>query len=127
MPQLKGPSPTNGIIKTLASAPSKFGQILAAQHVLMHDVHDPEVTPMERAACVRAWDILEDRLRELRGRPKAGSRVYRMESDGRIIDVGAARPAKLRRRGRPPNTPPTILDVVAPSNEPGAAQSVDPA
>ncbi len=127
MPPLNGAHVEGHRTLQLCSFRGRVGQIVRMQQVAYSDVLDPSTTKMERAALMRAWDILQDRLRELAGRPKAGSRIYKVEVDGRIIDVGAARPAQLRRRGRPPNTATAILDVVAPSNEPGAAQSVDPA
>ena len=40
------------------------------QGVLLAAVLNAETPAKDKAACARAWDILEDRKREIRGKPK---------------------------------------------------------
>lgn len=44
-------------------------QILDMQDILYRDCHDPNVPAGYRAQCARAWDVLEERKRILRGIP----------------------------------------------------------
>lgn len=46
----------------------------------MDDAENPKTKPHIRAQCVRAWDILEERKRILRGKPLPGQ--FRPEGDG---------------------------------------------
>ena len=45
-------------------------QILKMQDVLAKDALDPETTPSARAQVARAWEVLEERKRILRMKPK---------------------------------------------------------
>lgn len=51
-----------------------LAQALRMQEVLYDQVLNSEAKLAEKAQAARAWDALEDRKRELRGRPKAGMR-----------------------------------------------------
>jgi hypothetical protein len=53
---------------------SAFSQALALQDVLHKLALNGETQPRDVAACARAWDVLEDRKREMRGVPKSGQR-----------------------------------------------------
>lgn len=53
---------------------NKVRQCLAMQDITRSDILAPETSPMERAALIRAWDVLEDRIRILRGKIKPGNR-----------------------------------------------------
>lgn len=52
--------------------PKSYAQAAVMQTVLEADIVNPATKPQIRAACVRAWDILEERKRILRGRPLPG-------------------------------------------------------
>jgi len=43
------------------------------QRVLKTRIDDPNTVSKDIAACARAWDVLEDRKREIRGKPKTGA------------------------------------------------------
>lgn len=45
-----------------------YRQVFALQDVLYAEVLNPLTPAREKAACARAWDVLEDRKRELRGK-----------------------------------------------------------
>jgi hypothetical protein len=47
------------------------------QQVLFTTTLDASTAPKDKAACARAWDVLQDRKREIRGKPKAG--VFKAE------------------------------------------------
>ena len=47
-----------------------YKEARALQEVLFAVVLNAETPAKEKAACARAWDTLEDRKRELRGKPK---------------------------------------------------------
>ena len=49
-----------------------YAQAVEMQATLQADIQNPITKPQIRAACVRAWDILEERKRILRGRPLPG-------------------------------------------------------
>lgn len=53
--------------------PKSYTKARAMQDVVLADVMNPGVKASVRAACVRAWDILEDRCRILRNRPLPGA------------------------------------------------------
>lgn len=42
------------------------------QALLLQDAENPNTLPHLRAACVRAWDVLEERLRIMSGKPLPG-------------------------------------------------------
>ena len=54
------------------SRASKVRQILELQQVLYNTTVDEQTKPLERASCARAWEVLEERLRILRGKPLPG-------------------------------------------------------
>lgn len=56
------------------SARSKIAQTLDIQRVVIADINNPATKPSDRAQLVRAYDVLEERLRILRNRVKPGSR-----------------------------------------------------
>ena len=43
------------------------------QQVLFSETVNASTSAKDRAACARAWDVLEDRKREIRGKPKTGA------------------------------------------------------
>jgi hypothetical protein len=47
-----------------------LSQILQMQGVLAKDALDPKTTPSARAQVARAWEVLEERKRILRMKPK---------------------------------------------------------
>jgi len=49
------------------------------QRVLKTRIDDPNTASKDIASCARAWDVLEDRKREIRGKPKAGARKHEVE------------------------------------------------
>ena len=57
--------------KELSNA-SRMAQALEVQAKIMTQIRDPEITRTELAHLARALDVWEDRIRELRGKPKAG-------------------------------------------------------
>jgi len=69
--------------------------------MLMADILDPEVPAGYRAQCARAWDVLEERKRILRMKPKP-----------RDIDVSERVAARKASRLAPP------LILEAPPEEP---------
>ena len=50
-----------------------YRQLLDMQDVLYTSALGAETDPSERAACARAWEVLEERKRIMRGRPLPGS------------------------------------------------------
>ena len=58
--------------KTRPRRAAAYLQALEMQERLRADVLDTRVKAADRAACARAWDILEDRKRILRNRPLPG-------------------------------------------------------
>lgn len=54
--------------------PTKLTQLLDMQEVAYRDIMAAETDPHQKAALIRAWDVLEERIRILRGKTKAGSR-----------------------------------------------------
>lgn len=49
------------------------------QRVLKTRIDNPNTPSKDIASCARAWDVLEDRKREIRGKPKAGARKHEVE------------------------------------------------
>lgn len=49
-----------------------YAQAVALQKLIMADIENPATKASVRAGCVRAWDILEERKRILRGKPLPG-------------------------------------------------------
>jgi hypothetical protein len=78
--------------------PTKLTQLLDMQDIVYRDVCDPLTTPTERSQAVRAWDVLEERIRILRGKTKAGSRniSVRESADGAGVSRRLA-PARNRQ------------------------------
>lgn len=52
--------------------PRPRSQILRMQACLLDSATDTEVPPHIRAQCARAWDVLEERLRIIAGKPLPG-------------------------------------------------------
>jgi len=50
-----------------------YFQLLAMQDVLYLQSLDANTKAADRAACARAWEVLEERKRIMRGRPLPGS------------------------------------------------------
>ena len=69
-------SPT--FAQVMARSRRRFGrqtaktQLLDMQAVLLADVLNPRTKPTDRAQCARAYDVLEERLRILKGKPLPG-------------------------------------------------------
>jgi hypothetical protein len=66
----------NNIAQLPRMKPGRRGavlQLLGMQRVLVADALNPETTPAARAQVARAWEVLEERKRILRGRPLPGS------------------------------------------------------
>lgn len=74
------------------------------QQLLLVDIRNPKTPPHIRAQCVRAYDICEERLRILHGRPLPGQ--YRPD--------GNALPFLERRKRKAPVAPLETLPDVAP-------------
>jgi hypothetical protein len=55
-----------------------YRQAFEMQLVLFRVVMDDATPPQGRALCARAWDVLEDRKRIIRGKPLPGA--YRPEN-----------------------------------------------
>lgn len=53
---------------------TSLSDVLVIQRTVFAATQQPGVRPADLAQLARAWDVLEDRKRELRGRPKAGMR-----------------------------------------------------
>lgn len=51
-----------------------YTQALEIQTLLMADLRDEETKPIARAALARAWEVIEERKRILRGKPLPGSK-----------------------------------------------------
>ncbi len=47
-------------------------QLLDMQAKLLADVLNPATKPLERAACARAYEVLEERIRIINGKPLPG-------------------------------------------------------
>jgi uncharacterized membrane-anchored protein len=47
-------------------------QIIEMQQLLLADIRNPATKPTDRAQCVRAYDVLEERLRILANKPLPG-------------------------------------------------------
>lgn len=80
---------------------SKLRQCLEAQKVIYSDLVSPLTEPKERCNLTRAWDILEERIRILRGKPLPG----------------ALKPESKSKRK------PAAMHVLEPIAEPPAAQA----
>lgn len=50
-----------------------YRQLLDMQDVLYTAALNPDTDASQRAACARAWEVLEERKRIMRGRPLPGS------------------------------------------------------
>ena len=86
-----------------AKGPSTFTQIVEMQALLLKDCKDEKTPAGYRAQCVRAWDVLEERRRILRMRPKP-----------RDIDVSDHVAKRKASRLPPPlilEQPPTEADI----------------
>jgi hypothetical protein len=57
------------------------GEIIEMQRLLLQDIRNCKTRPHIRAQCVRAYDILEERLRILNGKPLPG--MLRPDGDWR--------------------------------------------
>lgn len=100
--------------------PTAHQTAVAVQQLLLADIQNPKTTPTVRAVLVRAWDILEERKRILRGIPSPGQ--LRPDLD----PVQLARAVKRHRKRQP------ILELrdaagpcavqVLPDDEPAEAQ-----
>lgn len=53
--------------------PKPRSQVLRMQAAMLKAATDPNVQPHIRAQCVRAWDVLQERLRILDGKPLPGN------------------------------------------------------
>jgi hypothetical protein len=64
--------------QAMARSRRRFGrqtaktQLLDMQAVLLRCVLDPDTKPSDAAQCARAFDVLEERIRILRGKPLPG-------------------------------------------------------
>jgi hypothetical protein len=58
--------------KTRPTKPKAYSQCVTIQALVQKDIENPTTKPSIRAGCVRAWDILEERKRILRGKPLPG-------------------------------------------------------
>ena len=47
-----------------------YKEALELQELIMRAARNPKSSPTERAALARAWQVLQDEKRELRGKPK---------------------------------------------------------
>lgn len=66
----------NNIAELPRMKPGRRGavlQLLDMQRFLVADALNPDTTPAARAQVARAWEVLEERKRILRGRPLPGS------------------------------------------------------
>ena len=73
---------------------TKNRQILDMQDVLREHIHNKETRPADAAACVRSWDLLEERLRIMNNRLKPGSwnvsqsmQAGKSKRPSRVVDV----------------------------------------
>lgn len=51
-----------------------YTQALEIQQLLMQDLKADDTKPIARAALARAWEVIEERKRILRGKPLPGSK-----------------------------------------------------
>jgi hypothetical protein len=58
--------------KTRPQRPKSYSQATELQAILHATVLDKDTKPADRASCARAWEVLEERKRILRGRPLPG-------------------------------------------------------
>lgn len=83
--------------KKRASLDSQVKQAVVNQQVLRSIIDNPESRDLDRVNAVRAWDVMSDRLRILRGKPLPGQlqpdRVPKRRSSRRVI--GLATPEQV--------------------------------
>lgn len=48
------------------------GEIIEMQAILLKDIRNAKTSPVQRAQCARAYDVLEERLRILNNKPLPG-------------------------------------------------------
>jgi len=77
--------------------PKPRSQIIRMQASLLASATDPAVEPHIRAAAARAWDVLEERLRIIDGKPLPGhlkpereSRSRRAQAHKAVLSIAAA-------------------------------------
>ena len=66
--------PSNGYARPQPGRRMSLSDVLVIQRTVFAATQNPDVKASDLAQLARAWDVLEDRKRELRGRPKAGQR-----------------------------------------------------
>jgi|SRR6185436_1268042 len=75
-----------------------YRQLLDMQDVLYTSALGVDTDPSERAACARAWEVLEERKRIMRGRPLPGSlkptETHKRKGRDAAAPVAAQAPAK---------------------------------
>jgi hypothetical protein len=64
--------PSNGYSRPKPGKQTSLSDVLVIQRTVFAATQEPNVKAADLASLARAWDVLEDRKRELRGRPKAG-------------------------------------------------------
>lgn len=79
--------------KATRSASRKINQLIEIQQLLIKDIKDEKTMPHHRAACARAWEVLEERARILMGKPLPGQ--LRPDLEQRRRKVGSLSALKL--------------------------------
>ncbi len=62
--------PVNAAVRIRPGKLHSIRHLLEMQEVLYKATMNDTTAAKDKAACARAWDVLADRLRELRGQPK---------------------------------------------------------
>jgi hypothetical protein len=86
--------------------PKPRSQVIRMQASLLLSATDPNVQPHIRAQCARAWDVLEERLRIIDGKPLPGqlrpdlvqataSRSKRLGPPARLKVMPSSKPATV--------------------------------
>lgn len=109
-PQLKGTPATAEVRQKAAEAkgPSVLTQIVELQAKLKKLCLDDKTSAAAAAQCARAWDVLEERRRIIRMKPKP-----------RDLDVSD----KVNSRKRSSAPPPLLLDALPLASDDGQEQS----
>ena len=71
--------PSNGNVFAVGNQPkskyrklSKLQQLTEIQRLLLQDIQNKDTKPSDRSSCARAFEVIEERLRIVRGKFKAG-------------------------------------------------------
>jgi hypothetical protein len=99
------------------------GEIIEMQRLLLQDIRNSKTRPHIRAQCVRAYDILEERLRILNGKPLPG--MLRPDGDWRTPKKRKA-PAVVPLPDVAPKIAPVVTDSSVEKSQSGVSLSDRP-